>query len=64
MHPEVNMQNLYNVKGGKCRSRWPHGVKHEPSSPARTLGSWVLIPLKTWMSVCAFLLCLCCPVCR
>jgi hypothetical protein len=40
----------------RCRSR---------SSLARTLGSWVWIPLKAWMSVlCAFILCLCCPVCR
>jgi hypothetical protein len=23
-----------------------------------------IIPLKAWMSVCAFILCLCCPVCR
>jgi hypothetical protein len=27
------------------RSRWSRGVKYEPSSPARTLGSWVRIPL-------------------
>jgi hypothetical protein len=31
---------------------------------ARTLGSWVRIPLKAWMFVCAFILCLFCPVCR
>jgi hypothetical protein len=24
----------------------------------------MLDPLKAWMSVCAFILCLCCPVCR
>jgi hypothetical protein len=35
-----------------CRSQWP-------------LGSRVRIPLKAWMSVlCAFILCLCCCVCR
>jgi hypothetical protein len=28
----------------------------------RKLKSWVRILLKTWMSVCAFILCLCCPV--
>jgi hypothetical protein len=28
--------------------------KHEPSSPARTLGSWVRIPLEAWMSVCVY----------
>jgi hypothetical protein len=25
-----------------------------PSSPARTLGSWVRIPLKAWMFVCVY----------
>jgi hypothetical protein len=30
----------------------------------RTLGSWVRIPLKVWMSVYTFILCLCCRVCR
>jgi hypothetical protein len=34
-------------------------------SPARTLRSWVRIPLKTWMSIlCALILGLCCSVCR
>jgi hypothetical protein len=45
------------------RSRWPRGLRHELSSLARTLGSWVRILLKAWMSVYAFILCLCCPVC-
>jgi hypothetical protein len=36
----------------KRRSRWPRGLRHEPSSPARKLGSWVRIPLKEWMDVC------------
>jgi hypothetical protein len=45
-----------------CRSQWPRGLRHEPSSLAQTLGSWVRIPLKARMSVCAFILCLCCPV--
>jgi hypothetical protein len=26
-------------------SQWPRGLSYEPSSPARTLGSWVRIPL-------------------
>jgi hypothetical protein len=30
----------------------PRGLRHELSSPARPLGSWVRIPLKTWLSVC------------
>jgi hypothetical protein len=33
-------------------------------SPARTLGSWFRVPLKLWMFVCAFILCLLCLVCR
>jgi hypothetical protein len=37
-----------------CRSQWPRGVRHEPSSPARTLGSWVRIPLPACMSVCDY----------
>jgi hypothetical protein len=41
-----------------------HSGRHELSSLARSLGSWVRISLKAWMSVCAFLLCLCCPLCR
>jgi hypothetical protein len=46
------------------RSRWPRGLRHEPSSLARKLGSWVRIALKAWVSVCVFILCLCCPVRR
>jgi hypothetical protein len=38
----------------------PRGLRHEMSSLARTLGSWVLIPLKAWMF--AFILSLCSPV--
>jgi hypothetical protein len=32
-------------------SQWLRGLKHELSSLARILGSWVRIPLKPWMSV-------------
>jgi hypothetical protein len=32
------------------------GLRHELSSLARTLGSWVRIPLKACMSLCAFIL--------
>jgi hypothetical protein len=31
---------------------------------AGALGSWERILLKAWMSACAFILCLCCPVYR
>jgi hypothetical protein len=43
-----------------CLTHWPRDLRHEMSSPAQTLGSWVRIALEAWMS--AFLLCLCCPV--
>jgi hypothetical protein len=33
------------------RSQWPRGLVHELSSPARTLGSWVRIPLMPWIFV-------------
>jgi hypothetical protein len=46
------------------RSQWLRGLKHEQSSPARTMGSWVRIAHEAWMSVCAFILCLCCSVCK
>jgi hypothetical protein len=29
-------------------------LRHEPSSPAQTLVSWVRIPLKAWMSICVY----------
>jgi hypothetical protein len=34
------------------RSQWPRGLRHELSSLARTLASWVRIPLKAWKSLC------------
>jgi hypothetical protein len=37
-----------------CRSQWPRGLRPELSSPVRTLGSWVLIPLEAWMSLCVY----------
>jgi hypothetical protein len=37
---------------GTSRSQWPRGLRRELSSPARTLGSCVRIPLKKCMSVC------------
>jgi hypothetical protein len=36
------------------RPQWPRGLRHEPSSPARILGSWVRTPFKEWMSVCVY----------
>jgi hypothetical protein len=46
-----------------CWSQWPRGLRHELPSLARTLGSWVRIILKAWC-LCAFILYLCCSVCR
>jgi hypothetical protein len=44
-------------------AQWPRGLRHELSSPAQTLGSWVRIPL--WhRCLCVFILCLYYPVCR
>jgi hypothetical protein len=36
------------------RSQWSRGLRHELSSPARTLGSWVRIPLKAWIFMCVY----------
>jgi hypothetical protein len=35
-------------------SQWSCGLRHESFSPAETLGSWVRIPLKVWISVCVY----------
>jgi hypothetical protein len=39
------------------RSQWPRGLRHELSSLARTLWSWVRIPLEVWMSLRLFCVC-------
>jgi hypothetical protein len=38
-------------------SQWPRGLRLEPSSPARTLGSWIRIPFEAWMSECVYSVC-------
>jgi hypothetical protein len=38
----------------KGRAQWPRGPRHELSSLARTLESWVRIPHKAWMLVCDY----------
>jgi hypothetical protein len=50
-HMEVVML-LYMGSNNKSRSQWPRGLRHELFSLVRTLGSWVRILLKAWMSVC------------
>jgi hypothetical protein len=65
----VKMVVLHRIlyRGGgvvSCRSQWPRGLKHELSSLARTLGSWVRIPLRAWMfGVCMRLFCVCVALC-
>jgi hypothetical protein len=39
------------------RPQWPRGLRHELSSLARKLGSWVRIPLKARMSACVYTVC-------
>jgi hypothetical protein len=36
------------------RSQRPRGLRHQLSSPSKTLRSWVWIPLEAWMSVCFY----------
>jgi hypothetical protein len=49
--PPWVMQVTYTVASP---SQWPRGLRHELSSLARTLGSWVRIQLKAWMSVLVY----------
>jgi hypothetical protein len=35
-------------------SQWPRSLKHELSSPAQTLGSWLRIALEALMSACVY----------
>jgi hypothetical protein len=43
------------IKRGQ--SQWLHGLRHELSSPAQILRSWVWILLEAWMSVCVDSVC-------
>jgi hypothetical protein len=52
-----NKNRLKEVRSRTCQSQWPRALKHEPSSPARALGSWIRIPLEAWMSVCVYSVC-------
>jgi hypothetical protein len=45
------LAGLLMSKGSGSRSQWLLGLRYELCSPARTLGSWVRIPLEAWMSV-------------
>jgi hypothetical protein len=46
--------NFLITQGQLCRSQRSLGLRHEPSSPARKLESWVPIPLEAWLSVCVY----------
>jgi hypothetical protein len=37
-----------------CRSQWSRCLRHELSSLAETLGSWVRILLEPWISGCVY----------
>jgi len=42
------------LKKHTCRSQWPRRPRHVRSSTARSLVSWVRIPLEVWMCVLVF----------
>jgi hypothetical protein len=48
------MMSVYQEGRRLGRPQWPRGLRHEPSSLAGTLQSWVRISLKAWMSVCVY----------
>jgi hypothetical protein len=52
LRPKMVELHLYSSIRLNCRPQWPRSVRHEPCSPARTLGSCVRIPFEIWMSVC------------
>jgi hypothetical protein len=38
----------------QSRSQWPRGLRHELSSPVRTLRLLVRIPIMAWKYVCVY----------
>jgi hypothetical protein len=48
------IQVIRRSKVPQGRSHWPRGLRHEQTSPDRTLGSWVRIPLNASLSVCVY----------
>jgi hypothetical protein len=52
LHSSPESNYILAVMWSVCPSQWPRGLRHEISSPARTLGSWIRIPLEACMSVC------------
>jgi hypothetical protein len=49
---QLNIHILFNKT--RRRSQWPRGLRHEMSSPAQTLGSWVQTPLEARVSECFY----------
>jgi hypothetical protein len=54
---ESNILLFYAANVGAGRSRWPRGLRHEPSSPAQTLVRWVRTPLEAWIYMRLFCIC-------
>jgi hypothetical protein len=52
--PSYISKIYFNIHPPTSWAQWPRGLRHEISSFDRTLGSWVRIPLETWMCVCFF----------
>jgi hypothetical protein len=50
----IEVCKWWSLKVKVCQSQFPRGLRHELSSLALTLGSWVRIPLKAWMSACVY----------
>jgi hypothetical protein len=48
VHPRAKCVILFGLSSGKYWNA-ERGLRHELSSPALTLRSWVRIPLETWM---------------
>jgi hypothetical protein len=51
--PQVESSKRFFFLICSCRSQWPRGLRHELSSPAPTLRSWVRIPRKH-VCLCVF----------
>jgi hypothetical protein len=49
-----SFHDIFNSSLIISRSQWLCGLRHELSSLAQTLGSWVRIPLEAWMHVCVY----------
>jgi hypothetical protein len=61
---EINNNNAVGISdtsSASAWSQWPRGLRHVQSSTARTMESWVWIPLEACMCVHVFL---CCAVLR